>query len=123
MAQLNLTRTFVNLLSTGAYVSGPTGRGRGESYSAPGEVRTYAGGRRRSIVMAGEIGSYEFTMLRLARVDVETLRSWVGQTVEVRDNLGRRFFGVYFAVDIIEYLDPRFNVAIKLTPVTYAEGV
>lgn len=123
MATLNLTKTFVNLLASGAAVSGQTGRGRGEGYAAPGEVRTFAGGRRRSIVSAGELGSYEFTMLRLTRTDVETLRQWVGQTVQVRDNKGRRFFGVYYEVKIDEYLDPKYNVSIKLTVVTQAEGV
>lgn len=123
MATLNLTRTWVNLLATGAAVSGATGRGRGESYSVPGEMRTYLGGRRRSITAAGEVGTYKFTMLRLPRVSVETLRSWTGQGVQVRDNKGRRYFGVYYDVDVGEYLDAKWDVSITLSVMTQAEGV
>jgi hypothetical protein len=114
MATLNLTKTFVTLPATGAYVAGQTGRGRGEGY---------VGGRQRSIAQEGERGTYTFVMLRLTRTDVETLRTWMGQVVQVRDNKGRRFYGVYFDVEIIEYIDARYNVSIKLTVVTQTEGV
>jgi hypothetical protein len=123
MATLNLTKTFVTLPATGAYVAGQTGRGRGEGYASPGDVRSYVGGRQRSIAQEGERGTYTFVMLRLTRTDVETLRTWMGQVVQVRDNKGRRFYGVYFDVEIIEYIDARYNVSIKLTVVTQTEGV
>lgn len=123
MATLTLTKVFVNNVATGTAVSGWSARGRSEAYEAPGETRTYAGGRRRAIVGAGEAGSYSFQLRRISRTDVETLRGWVGQTVQVRDTKGRRFFGVYFAVDVIEYMDSKWDVAIKLSVVTWPEGV
>jgi len=105
-------------------VSGQTGRDRAEAYSVPGETRTYAGGRRRSITQAGELGSYAFTMLLVPRATVETLRTWQGQTVQVRDNKGRRFFGVFYGVTAAEIISrATWNVAITLSVVTNAEGV
>lgn len=123
MATLTLRALWVTNLATGGQVSAPSGRGRDESYEQAVEVRTYANGRRRSIGQAGEVGTFGFTLLRLVRADVETLRLWVGDLVQVRDNKGRRLFGVYAAVPVTEYMDPRYNVGIKLTAVTYTEGV
>ncbi len=130
MATLLLTRVWVNLCSTGAGVSGLSSPTKEESYSQPGEVRTYAGGRRRAIAVAGEVGTYKVQMMMLARTDVETLRGWVGQTVQVRDWRGRRFFGVYYSVDITEPLgrerlgeSSSWHVAFALNIVTYTEAV
>lgn len=123
MATLQLNAVWVNLLATGQAVKGASARGRGETYRVPGEVRTYAGGRRRSITMAGELGRYTFRMRRLTRTDVETLRGWAGQAVQVRDNKGRLFRGVFYDVDIVEYLDAKWDVAIALDVVTADEGV
>lgn len=102
MVMLTLPETFVNLLSTGQAVAGLPRQDRDESYSMSGDVRTYAGGRRRSITTAGEAGTYRFTLLNVARADIETLRSWLGQLVEVRDSKGRQFYGVFFGVTPIE---------------------
>jgi hypothetical protein len=125
MATLTLTAVWVNLVATGQAVSGVSGRGRAESYEYPGEVRTYAGGRRRSITSAGELGSYGVSLFNVPRSTVETLRTWAGQTVQVRDNTGRRFVGVFFKVDVA---DPPpglslWDCSFALNVVTYAEAV
>jgi hypothetical protein len=125
MAMITLTQTFVNLMTNGAAVSGLPRADRDESYSQPGEVRTYAGGRRRSITQLGETGTYRFTLLQVPRTTVETLRSWIGDLVEVRDSKGRQFFGVFFAITPIEVYAYVTNcnyvpwhVTIELTAVT-----
>ena len=124
MPTLTLTKTFVNLVSTGAAVSGQTSRGRGETYQLPGEVRTYAGGRRRAITGVGEAGTYTFTLLLVSRTSADTLRGWKGQLVQVRDHRGRKFYGVYFETPTAEYVDRSlWNVSITLSIVTYDEGV
>ena len=124
MATLQLTKTFVTLVSTGISVSGQTARDRPEAYSIPIEVRTYGTGRRRSVAQLGELGTYAFTMLLVPRATVDTLRSWVGQTVQVRDNKGRRFFGVYGGVTATEIVSrTTWHVSMSLTVVTTVEGV
>lgn len=125
MAILNLTKVFVNLYATGASVSAASAPGRPESYQVPGETRMYAGGRRRSITQEGELGAYAVTLLQVPRVDVETLRNWKGQVVQVRDNKGRLFVGTFYLVAITEYRDTAtvFDVAIALDTLTAAVGV
>ncbi len=95
MATLTLPKTFINLVSSGAAVSAYSGDDRADDFEVPGESRMYAGGRRRSIVGAGTIATYPFTLQLVPDADVATLRAWAGQLVQVRDNLGRRVFGVY----------------------------
>jgi hypothetical protein len=124
MATLNLTKVFVNLVSTGAAVSGVSARDRAEDYTIPGETRTYAGGRRRAITQAGELGTYKFQLMLISRASVDTLRSWQGQTVQVRDNKGRRFFGVFYGVSVVEIVSrSTWHVSIELSVVTQTEGV
>lgn len=124
MATLTLTKTFVNLMSTGAAVSGQTARSRGEAYTQPGEVRTYAGGRRRAITSVGETGTYTFTLLLISRASTELLRAWKGQLVQVRDHKGRLFVGVFFATPVEEIVSrATWNVSITLSTVSYDEGV
>jgi hypothetical protein len=124
VATLTLTKLFMNLLATGEAVSAQSDD-RSAAYSVAGEVRTYAGGRRRSITQAGERGTFEFTMRLVPTATVTTLRLWIGREVEVRDNLGRQFFGTFFEVPTVEYKDnPGFwDVPIKLAVVSSVEGV
>lgn len=99
---LPLTQMFVNLVSTGLYVSGNALPGRSEDYKAGGEVRTYGSGRQRAISVAGEQGTFDFQLRYVARSTVDTLRSWKQQLVQVRDGRSRRFYGVYFSSSIDE---------------------
>jgi hypothetical protein len=124
MATLNLTKAFVTLVASGVSVSGQTARGRAEDYKTPGEVRTYAGGRRRAVTSAGELGTYSFTLLLVPRATVETLRAWAGQTVQVKDHKGRRLFGVYHALSVVEIVSrSTWHVSIDLSVVTATEAV
>lgn len=124
MATLNLTKAFVNLVATGQAVSAYMDPDRAEEYQVPGEVRTYAGGRRRSITAAGEEGTFKCVLVDLPRASVDTLHGWVGQLVQVRDNVGRRFFGVYHSVGAAEIRGlTTYTVGLTLTVVTAAEGV
>jgi len=110
-------------MDTGESVSGFT-KDRGRAHANAGETRTYAGGRRRAILSAGESGTFKFTLLDLTFDQVETLRSWKGVPVEVRDHRGQRFVGVYFTVDIDEDKTPTlYNVAITLETLTFEDGV
>jgi len=123
MAILLLTKLWVNRLDTGEGVSAySTDRGRG--HSNDGEVRVYAGGRRRAIISAGESGVFKFKMVDVPTVDMETLREWKGAVVEVRDHRGQRFVGTYFQVDIGEdKISTLYTVSIDLQTLSFEEGV
>lgn len=125
MATLILDKLWVNLLATGQAVSAYSARDREEAYTVPGETRTYAGGRRRSVTSAGQLGRYKFVLRQLTRTDVETLRGWCGQTVQIRDNKGRRFFAVYYGIDIAEWKDLSafYDVSLSADAVTIDEAV
>lgn len=124
MATLVLARMFVNLLPGGQAVSGVTAPGRNRVKESKGEIRVYAGGRTRSVTSEGVTGTYSFTMLLLPMASVETLESWIGHTVQVRDNRGQRHFGVYYKVPTAEVRGrTTYNVAIDLNLVSQAEGV
>jgi hypothetical protein len=114
--------TFVNLMSSGEFVAAYSEPGRGYSTSIEGRVDTFAGGRQRAISIEGERVTYPFTLVRVTPTDLDTLISWKGQTVCVRDNRGRRFFGAYFEVAPVETRDTdHYNVPLTVVGVTLPE--
>jgi hypothetical protein len=123
MAVLTLTKMWINRLDTGEGVSGYTSADRDRTHVAHGEVRTYAGGRQRSISSAGEVSTFSFAMLDISATDVDTLRSWKKVAVVVRDHRGQKYFGVFFEVSVTEIKTAGYNVAISLKFVDTTEGV
>lgn len=124
MAALTLTKLWVNLIPDGTAVSAySTDRSRADQ--SDGEVRTYAGGRRRSVTSEGVGTEFAFTMRLLTLTEVETLISWIGETVQVRDHRGQRFFGSFFSVTPVELAhEPGlWDARIQLQTVTYDEEV
>jgi hypothetical protein len=96
MATLLLSKTWINLFTTGASVTAWRSGGDGDAQASAGEVHTYAGGRQRAITAEGAQATWSFTLVGMTVAATDTLRSWMGQTVVVRDNRGRRLFGVLF---------------------------
>jgi hypothetical protein len=135
MATLLLPKEWINLVATGAGVSGDALVGRPESYNAIGDVRIYAGGRSRAITSSGEDGKYTFQLRYIPRTTVDTLHSWMKQLVQCRDSKGRKLLGVYFALPIEEVSADHFcrtdinlatgawHATIELRLVTATEGV
>ncbi|WP_435233372.1 hypothetical protein [Micromonospora aurantiaca (nom. illeg.)] len=97
MSTLILDRLWINRLDTGEAVAAKSWD-RSPSYDMDGEVRSYAGGRQRSISTEGERGSVSFTLRKLPLATVELLRSWMGLAVQVRDDRGQCWVGVFFQV-------------------------
>lgn len=123
MATLKLSKMWVNLLASGAAISAQSAPKRDRQHDQAGEVRTYAGGRQRSITRVGERSVFAFTLVDVTLSTVDLLRTWVGQPVQVRDHRGQRFVGVFFSVPVDESKDPSlYNVAIALRTVTTVEG-
>lgn len=123
MATLTLQKVFINLLSTGDSVAAPS-TGRSQTYNLDGEVRTFAGGRQRYVSKEGEHGTFAVTLRRLTLVQIATLRSWQGLTVQLRDRRGQLFNGVFSSVGISrEWPDLLYDVEIPLRMVSVDEGV
>lgn len=124
MATLNLTKVWIHVLTSGEGLGANSSNGRSSGHSVDGAVRTYAGGRQRAISTQGTRGTFSFTLVLLSLAQIETLKSWIGQGVVVRDHRGQRFFGVYFVVGVGEYKDPAIYTAqIELLRVSHDEGV
>ena|SRR5690349_16993308 len=124
MTTLTLDKIWVNLVATGDSVSGYSAFGRSIVKEAAGEVRTYGGGRQRSISQVGVRGTYTFTLRFLTQAQVDTLESWMSQLVQVRDNLGRKYFGVYYSLPATEVIrgQIQFDVTLELNLVTWTEA-
>ena len=60
-----------------------------------GEIRTYAGGRRRLIKRPGLTRTIEVHIPRTTRTQRETLAAWQAQLLLYRDGRGRLMFGTY----------------------------
>lgn len=125
MATLLLDRMWLNLLPTGEPLSAYGQIGRTSEFSLEGEVRSYAGGRQRSVTVEGERSSYSFTLQDLTLVQLELLRSWFGLSVQVRDHRGQVFRGVILAVSVAErtYELDLYEVSVTVRATTIAEGV
>ncbi len=97
MATLTLAETWLNLAATGEAVSAWREHGDdSDAVGVSGDVGTYAGGRQRAIADEGVSGSFPFTLVAVPTADSLILRSWLGETVLYRDNLGRKMYGVIF---------------------------
>ena len=89
-----------------------------------GDVRTYAGGRQRSISRAGVRRTLPLEPDWLTREQVATLRSWRGLTVLYRDPTGRKFYAVYHALRCSPYiLNDMERASFVLTEITFSEAV
>lgn len=97
-ASISFTDAFVYLAADPSQEVRFARRSGGVTSSTVGEVRQYASGRLRAVVRAGSPGQVTVGLRTTDRSLVATLRSWAGQIVCLRDELGRRDFVVYFDV-------------------------
>lgn len=123
MVAITLDRTYVSLVNTGQSIAAYTGRGRSRQYTQEGQVERFAGGRFRSIATEGVRGQQTFTLRDVTDTQLATLQAWIGLTVLVRDNRGRRMFGTYYNVGYQDRMSVGlYDVSITLNEVTYNEG-
>jgi hypothetical protein len=121
---LTLNKLWINRVDTGEAISGGSGRDRSTGWSIDGSVRTFASGRRRSIAVAGVRGEVPRTMVALDLTTKDLLVSWLGTQVQMRDHRGQKWFGVFYAIDVAEYMHPGlYSATITLQSVTTVEGV
>lgn len=119
-----LTKVWINRLDTGAAVSAQSDIQRARSHSVEGEVSTWAGGRQRATMVQGERGQFNVTLVMVSLSTVDTLRSWVGTPVQVRDARGQKFLGTFFVVPIKERREvDLYDVDLSVSTLTVTEGV
>jgi hypothetical protein len=89
-----------------------------------GAVRRYAGGRLRSIAVAGTQRQLQVTAEAVSRSVVRQIENWQGKLLCLRDPMGRKFYGVYLAPQITEatYMDGG-DVSFTFIEVSYTEAV
>lgn len=123
MAKLILTKCWLNLMSTGQGLSFYSGRDKNLSRSMNGSVRQYAAGNQVAISSKGIKGTFNFVLQRATQDDIDTLDSWLGQTVIYRDYRSRAIFGVFFDYTATDNANRGYyTVMITLNQVTYTEG-
>jgi hypothetical protein len=124
MATLLLSKVWVNLVPTGDAVSAPS-IDRTRSYEAKGEVRTYGSGRQRAVTAEGLTASFGFTLRLVTWTQIQTLVSWIGRTVLIRDNRGTAYFAVFMAVTPVEIpKNPtKFDAQLVVRQITTSGGV
>lgn len=125
MSAVELGAIFVNLASDPSqYVALYWPEPFQPSTAANGDVRTNASGRQRVFTRAGRPQSMQLVQKQTTRADIDTLESWVGQIVCVRDIRGRKFFGVYFEVPVEEStLRDEGDVSLTIRSVSVSEAV
>jgi hypothetical protein len=66
--------------------------------TVPGEVRVYAGGRRRLVTSVGQGRTVPFQFSRLSRSQFQALNELVGVPVLIRDQRSTRVAGVFLTL-------------------------
>jgi len=123
MAVLNLETAWVNLASDLSQSLALWSADWSDGRSVPGDVRTYAGGRRRVVSRAGKLRNLSVTFPTVTGAQVETLVGWAGQTILLRDKRGRIVWCVYFSVSVSDRRDGTYDVTVQVAEVSGSAAV
>lgn len=125
MAQVILDKLWLHLADDlGTYLALPV-QPVAETDAADAEVRRYGRGRDVLVVRPGQTRTIPITLRRVSWADLQTLRSWTGRLLMLRDLNGRKAFGVYRQVDATDVRAEQLAETVSLTfqTVTYDEEV
>ena len=127
MATVTLTFTdvWITDVATSVSVHGSF-PDRLSSDEVTGDVRSYAGGRLRSITSARTKATYPIVMQLLSDSDAALLKTWRGRVLLLRDSAGRRVFGTYFVRSVEDFYVQSVtlhNVSLTFQEITYSEAV
>jgi hypothetical protein len=99
-------------------------RDRGDERGVGGEVRQYAAGRFRTVTREGVSRSIAAQLVNLTDTQVGWLEDRLGQVVMVRDHEGRKMFGSFFAMTVVDQRDRSgHDVTVQVRQITRAEEV
>lgn len=125
MATLLLTQLWINLVVTGDGFGSYHSAGDPDVAEMSGRSTMNSGGRQRTIVQEGVMGTWAVTLRQVSVANTELLRTWLGQTVLIRDHRGRRMYGTLLSVPrtpLKDLLD-NYDVDLVLQLVTVDENV
>jgi hypothetical protein len=124
-ASVTLSTVWINLASTlSNYQSFDQMSALQVDTNQPGEVRTYAGGRLRLVTTAGVARTATITIQEATRDQINWLQTYVGQTVLVRDDRGRKIWGTFLTPKVTENQhNGNGDVTIVVNEITYVEAV
>lgn len=95
------------------------------SRTKDGEVRALANGRMRAVQRAATVRYAELELELCDRQQIDWLETHVGEAVCIRDDRGRKWYGVYFSVGVTEstFRTDYGDVSIKFEAVSNSEAV
>lgn len=119
MATINLTQIWIHdAADLSSYITADVLEVQ-PSFAIDGEVRTYAGGRRRLITRAGRSRSLPLTLELVAAADVAQLEAWAGQLLMVRAPQGLLMFGSFLGLEAVwRAADEAEAVSLAITEIT-----
>lgn len=125
MTTLLLTKTWINQMTTGEAVSAQADADDEDVQEMQGRIATYSGGRQRAVTQEGVAGVWRRTLRQVSYADTEKLRTWMGQTVLVRDHRGRKLWGVVLSVPRSAWKEQvdTYDVTLSVQLVTFDEAV
>lgn len=126
MTTISLDHVWINLSADpSVYQEFPNMAELSVTSSTAGEVRQYAGGRRRIVRRAGRARSVSLTIPYCDRARIEWLEENAGELVCVRDDRGRKIWGVFFEVAVQEHeFDPDYGaVSLEIAESSHVEEV
>ena len=97
-----------------------------EDVTARGEVRWYANGRLRAFSRPGTKHSFNISISPCPRASEVWLASFTEKTVLYRDQTGRKYYGVYHSIDVVEAaIDAAWvgRISFRFLEIEKAEGV
>lgn len=92
--------------------------------SQTGDVRRYASGRLRSVRQAGKTRAISATLPSCSREQIAWLEKYQGETLCIRDDRGRKLWGVYYSLPVDEHhYNIEGDVSLALSEVSKVEGI
>ncbi len=89
-----------------------------------GGVRGYANGRRRAITQPGRFVTASGSLPACTREQMDWLEEHTGRPVLVRDDRGRKFYGIYLEADFDEHAyDDEADAALTIAEISHSEEV
>lgn len=96
---------------------------RSDNEVVEGQVNKYAYGRRVSIRYGDIIPELSFSLLNLTEADHTLMKSWLGKITLLRDRHGRKVFGTYFQLAVVDFRDSARDLSFKYEQVSFIEAV
>ena len=90
-----------------------------------GEAREYANGRVRLIRKATRKNTFQVVLPECTRTQIQWLEKNIGELMFIRDDRGRRVWGVYFKASIDEHPEDidLADVDITFNEITHTEAI